>query len=321
MTNTVDYQYIDLCKKILDNGVWVENERTGKRCLTIINHDLEYNVAGGVCPLDTTRESNWEGAVAELLGYIRGYNHADDFKELGTGTWAKNANAEIWQNSPFCKGAGDMGRAYGVQGNNWKTYAEIPMHKLTPEAITKLHELGYEVLVDQPLLGVQVWKKTTNQLKKIFDNLKRGVDDRGEILMFHNPGEVDQACLRSCMYSHHFSLLDGTLYLNSTQRSVDVPLGLNYNMVQVYVFLLIMARATGHRPGVAYHKLINTHFYEDQLDTITEQMEREPFPCPTLELRDGVKLDSYEDLLKLEVNDFVLSDYQSHGKIRHKFTE
>ena len=34
-------QYEDLCQRIIDEGEWVANERTGKRCLTLINADLE----------------------------------------------------------------------------------------------------------------------------------------------------------------------------------------------------------------------------------------------------------------------------------------
>ena len=37
-------QYLDLCQRIVDDGTWIENERTGKRCLTVINADLEYDV-------------------------------------------------------------------------------------------------------------------------------------------------------------------------------------------------------------------------------------------------------------------------------------
>jgi thymidylate synthase len=36
-------QYIDLCNRIIEKGSWVDNERTGKRCLTVINADLEYD--------------------------------------------------------------------------------------------------------------------------------------------------------------------------------------------------------------------------------------------------------------------------------------
>ena len=34
-------QYLALCKRIVEQGKWVENERTGKRCLTVINADLK----------------------------------------------------------------------------------------------------------------------------------------------------------------------------------------------------------------------------------------------------------------------------------------
>ncbi len=36
--------YLDLCQRIVDQGGWVENSRTGKRCLTVINADLGYDL-------------------------------------------------------------------------------------------------------------------------------------------------------------------------------------------------------------------------------------------------------------------------------------
>ena len=52
-------QYLELCQRIVDEGVWVANERTGKRCLTVINADLAYDVANNQFPLITTRKSYW----------------------------------------------------------------------------------------------------------------------------------------------------------------------------------------------------------------------------------------------------------------------
>ena len=49
-------QYLDLCRRIVNEGEWVANERTGKRCLTVINADLEYDVANNQFPLITTRK-------------------------------------------------------------------------------------------------------------------------------------------------------------------------------------------------------------------------------------------------------------------------
>ena len=113
-------QYLDLCRRIVNEGEWVANERTGKRCLTVINADLEYDVANNQFPLITTRKSYWKAAIAEFLGYIRGYDNAADFRALGTKTWDANANENaVWLANPHRRGVDDMGRVYGVQGRAW----------------------------------------------------------------------------------------------------------------------------------------------------------------------------------------------------------
>lgn len=280
-------QYLDLSRRIVEEGIWVDNERTGKRCLTVINADLEYDVENNQFPLITTRKSFWKAAIAELLGYLRGYSSAAQFRAIGCNTWNANANDnDAWLNNPHRKGEDDMGRVYGVQGRSWAK----------PD-------------------GTHL-----DQLKKIVDDLSRGVDDRGEILTFYNPGEFELGCLRPCMYSHHFSLLGGKLYLNSTQRSCDVPLGLNFNQVQVFTLLALMAQITGHQPGKAYHKLVNAHIYEDQLPLMRDvQLKREPFPSPQLKINPEIKtLDDLETWVTLD--DFEVIGYQHHEPIQYPFS-
>lgn len=282
----MEQQYLDLCRRIVEQGEWVDNARTGKRCLTAINADLEYDVGNNVFPLVTTRKSFWKAAVAELLGYIRGYDNAADFRALGTKTWDANANQnEAWLASPHRKGDDDMGRVYGVQGRAWAK----------PDG------------------------STLDQLAKIVDDLKQGRDDRGEILTFYNPGEFELGCLRPCMYSHHFSLLGDTLYLNSTQRSCDVPLGLNFNQVQCFVLLALVAQITGHKPGKAYHKIVNAHIYEDQLPLMRDvQLKREPYAAPTFHI--NPKISSLDDLETwVTLDDFDVRDYQFHDPINYPF--
>jgi len=279
--------YLDLCQRIVDEGKWVENDRTGKRCLTIINADLEYNVAANEFPLVTTRKSFWKAAIAELLGYIRGINDAAEFKALGTPTWMANANEnEAWLNNPHRKGENDMGRVYGVQGRAWQ----------------------------KPDGGV------VDQLRKIVDDLSTGIDDRGEILSFYNPGEFHLGCLRPCMHTHTFSLLDGTLYLTSSQRSCDVPLGQNFNQIQVFTFLALMAQITGNKAGVAYHKIVNAHIYEDQLALMRDvQLKREPYASPKLHINPNIK--TLEDLETwVTLDDFEVSGYQFHEPIAYPFS-
>ncbi len=279
-------QYLDLCQRIVDEGEWVENKRTGIKCLTVINADLEYDVANNQFPLITTRKSFYKAAIAELLGYLRGYDNAAQFREIGCKTWDANANQnDAWLNNPARKGDDDMGRVYGVQGRSWQR----------PDG------------------------SVLDQLKKVVDNLSKGIDDRGEIVTFYNPGEFELGCLRPCMHSHQFSLLGGTLYLNSTQRSCDVPLGLNFNQIQCFVLLALMAQITGHKPGKAYHKIINAHIYENQLDLMRDvQLKREPFPAPQLKINPKIK--SLEDIESwVTTDDFEVVGYQWHDPIKYPF--
>lgn len=280
-------QYLQLCQRIIDEGTWIENERTGKRCLTVINADLEYDVGNNQFPMITTRKSFYKSAIAEFLGYIRGYDNAADFRALGTKTWDANANLnEVWLNSAHRKGEDDMGRVYGVQGRSW----------MKPDG------------------------STLDQLKKIVDNLKNGIDDRAEILTFYNPGEFELGCLRPCMHTHTFSLLGDTLHLTSYQRSCDVPLGLNFNQVQVFAFLALIAQITGKKAGKAYHKIVNAHIYEDQLELMKDvQLKREPFESPQLKI--NPKITSLEDLETwVTMDDFEVVGYQCHEPIKYPFS-
>ncbi|MDC3213313.1 thymidylate synthase [Pseudoalteromonas distincta] len=280
-------QYLELCQRIVDEGQWVENKRTGTRCLTVINADLEYDVANNQFPMITTRKSYYKAAIAELLGYLRGYDSAEQFREIGCKTWDANANDNnAWLNNPNRKGEDDMGRVYGVQGRGWQR----------PDG------------------------STLDQLSKVINNLKNGIDDRGEIITFYNPGEFELGCLRPCMHTHTFSLLGDTLYLTSYQRSCDVPLGLNFNQIQCFVLLALVAQITGHKAGKAYHKIANAHIYENQLELMRDvQLTREPFASPQLKINPKIK--SLEDIETwVTRDDFEVTGYQCHEAIQYPFS-
>lgn len=280
-------EYLELCRRVIHEGTWVENKRTGKRCLTVINADFTYDVRGGTLPVLTTKKVAWRPAIAEMLGYLRGYRSAAEFRALGTKTWDANANGNAaWLANPYRQGPDDMGRCYGVQGRSWRN----------PEG------------------------KPIDQLAKIVANLSAGVDDRREILSFWNPGEIDRACLAACMHTHTFSVLNGELYLTSYQRSDDLPLGHGFNQIQVAWLLMVMAQITGLRPVKAFHKVVNAHVYEDQLELLTQvQLTREPKPLPTLKINPDIKtLHDLETWVTLK--DFELVGYESHPAIAYPFS-
>ena len=177
--------YIDLGKRIVKEGVFINNKRTNTRCLTVINHEFIYNVGNGEFPILTTKQVFWKSAIAELLGYIRGYTSAKDFRELGTKSWDANANLNpSWLANPNRKGVDDMGYVYGSVGRECRTSNG----------------------------------NTYDQLQKIVNNLTLGIDDRGEILTYLDPGEEEHGCLRPCLFMYIFSIIEGTLHMQAVQR-------------------------------------------------------------------------------------------------------
>ncbi len=277
-------QYIELCKRVLTTGEWVQNTRTNKRCLTVINADFEYTPEE--FPVLTTKKLHWKPAIAEMLGYLRGYTSAAQFRAIGCNTWNANANEnEEWLRNPFRRGTDDMGRCYGAQGRDWKN----------PEG------------------------RTVDQLRNVYEDLRNHIDNRSEIITFMNPGERDRACLNSCMHTHTFSLINHELYLTSYQRSDDLALGHGFNQVQVAWLLMIMAQITGLKAKKAFHKIVNVHLYADQIDLMRAQILRMPYRLPKLLINPEIK--TLEDLETwVTTDDFKLIGYEHHSAINYPFS-
>ena len=300
-------QYLELVKRIVDEGEWVYNERTQTNCLTLINADMVFDVGNGEFPILTTRKTNFRGAIGEMLAYLRGYTNVADFHKLGVKTWDANANNPVWLDSIYRQGEGDLGKIYGAAGN-------------------VLPHIEYSRTEGAPKLWIN-FAHQINWLEQLIEKIKQGKDDRGLIWNFWNPSYFHLGCLRPCMYSHQFSLVNGTLYLNSTARSQDVLLGTVFNMIQVYFLLWVMAKLTNKKPGKAFFKLVNCHIYDNQYEVLLaeKQLEREPYPAPTLHCSKPITLDSVlgrceneED--NLHPNDFTLVNYQYHPSIKYPFT-
>ena len=282
----MSYQYLDLGQHIIDDGEWIKNARTGKSCKMVLNVDLEYDMSEDLLPILTTKEVNWKAAIAEFLGYLKGYDRASQFRELGCKTWDANANEnKSWLANRRRKGEDDMGRVYGVQMRRWRNFD------------------GQEF----------------DQLKRVYDKLSVGDDDRALIITMFNPGELGMGCLTACVHTHHFSLADGKLHLTSYQRSDDIPLGHAFNQVQLGMFLMLMARITGWPAGTVYHKIVNAHIYEDQYDTFCNvQMIREPRSLPKLYLNPAITC--LADIDTITVDDFELSGYSHEDAIKYPFS-
>ena len=284
-------QYLDAFRHIYENGTDVTNARTGKFCRTIINIDMVYDGSTNKAPITTTRKPRPKLAIAELLAYIRGVTSAAQMRALGAKSWDMNANENAaWLANTNRKGEDDLGLIYGAVGKNWPVTNPAPG-------------------------GAQ----SIDLFRKVYNNLKNGVDDRGEIITFWNPGMFHLGCLRPCMYEHQFSLLGDDLYLNSTQRSSDWALGTDANKLQVWLLLRLMAQITGKNPKVAYHRNVNCHIYDNQMPLVPMQLAREMLDEPTLDINPDIK--TLEDLETwVTLDDFKITIPRTHEPIAYPFS-
>lgn len=282
-----EYQYLSALAEIHNHGTDLFNERTGVTCRTVISIDLTYDARSNKAPILTTRKAPPKLAIAELLGYIRGVTSAADMRALGAKSWDANANQnKAWLANPERKGEDDLGLVYGAVARNW------------------------------PVMGYS--SSRLDLFRKVYDNLRAGKDDRGEIITFWNPGMFHLGCLRPCMYEHQFSLLGDDLYLNSTQRSSDWPLGTVANMLQCWLLLRLMAQITGKNPVYAFHRNINSHIYGDQLPLVPEQLARTVLAEPTVDINPDIK--TLEDLEKATLDDFKITYEHFHPAINYPFS-
>jgi thymidylate synthase len=105
------------------------------------------------------------------------------------------------------------------------------------------------------------------------------------------------------------------------QRSVDVPLGLPFNIASYALLLEIFGKMVNMVSEELIGNLGDCHIYKNQIDDIKEQLNREPYPLPMLkhmksdEFYKALGEDFYliNDLNKI---DFIIENYQSHPTIK-----
>ncbi len=67
-------------------------------------------------------------------------------------------------------------------------------------------------------------------------------------------------------------------------RSCDVPLGLPFNIASYGLLLTLLGKLTNMIPDELIGNLGDTHIYKNQIDGVKEQLTREPFKLPKLNI-------------------------------------
>jgi thymidylate synthase len=92
------------------------------------------------------------------------------------------------------------------------------------------------------------------------------------------------------------------------QRSVDTFLGLPFNIASYGLLLTMIADEVNMVPDELIGNLGDVHLYSNHIEQAKEQIEREPYPLPTVSVNDGIYCSS--------IYDVILENYQSHPTIK-----
>lgn len=246
----IDETYKELVETVLTEGEERE-DRTGVGTLSIFDYHFTYDMEYGY-PLLSTKKITFNNVMYELNAFLRGEVYIEGFSKCKQ-LW------EAWA-SPT---TGYLGPSYGQMFTNYGDH-------------------DYE-------------SKGVNQLKWLISGLKSNPYSRRHVVSLWDArivqeqesgiefSWVDYKYLPPC----HFAFVcyvsgKDTLNLKFYMRSVDVAVGLPYNIASYALLLKMLASECGYKVGTLAGDLTNVHIYKNHLSQIKEQINRSYNNSPAL---------------------------------------
>lgn len=280
--------YLDIVRRILETGE-IKHNRTGVDAATVPGAMFEHDMSEGF-PLLTTKKVLLRLVASELEFFIRGIT---DKK------WMQERNNHIWDD--WCS---PDKVAYGHDDETLKAMAAE--RELGPIYGWQWRNFGANYTAhDQAPAGNGI-----DQLQNVINKLKTDPNDRRMIVSAWNPVDFHRMALPPCHYSFQVTVIGGKLNLLWNQRSVDVALGLPFNIASYALLLHLIAKETGLEEGRLVGFLADTHIYVNHFDGMKKQLARSPRPLPSLQT------DSFSSLFNWHYEDSRVENYDPHPGIK-----
>ena len=289
--NRVDSQYITLIENILDFGS-DKTDRTGTGTKSVFGYQFRHCMCNGF-PLLTTKKMAVKTMMTELKWFLKGDSSIQ---------YLLDNNCHIWDGDAY-KAYFDKQKAKGI---------DVPLSK--EEFIDKVQNdpMWYHHGHLGPIYGKQwrSWgdKGYIDQIEDLIIGLKTNPDSRRHLVSAWNVEDLPRMTLPPCHYSFQCYVDGDELSLMWNQRSVDVFLGLPFNIASYGTLLLLLCEETGYKPGQLIGNLGDCHIYNNHIEVAKEQIDRVGYELPELKL-------SNVDVLSGEF-DYELIDYNHHPTLK-----
>ena len=310
-------QYLDLLRDILENGTWKEPARPGMpRTKEVFGRMMKFDLQEGF-PLLTTKKMFFKGIVGELLWFLKGDVNIKYLIDNGINIWTPDAYKYYLR---LCKKYGFVEITKDkfidiIKSAEKDVYIPHPLNIHGNPTWYKYGDCGN--IYGRQWCG---WEGHVNQIKTVIENIKTNPDSRYHVITAWNPTDFlpnatdiskDSAALPACHMLVQLSVRDGYLDLNMIQRSCDTFLGVPFNIASYALLTHLIALECNLLPGVFTWFGNSVHIYENHIDTINEQLKREPYKLPNL-----VMFTDKKDIDKYEINDIGVDMYISHPAIK-----
>lgn len=285
-------QYTQLIADLIDDNNLYEG-RNGTTLCTI-GASMRFSLENNKIPILTTKRVAVKTCLKELLWFIKGDTSNVRLNEQNVHIWDLNGTPEFLESRGITgRKEGDLGPIYGYQ---WRHFNH-----------------PYEDC-DQDYEGMGI-----DQLQKVIDDLKNPETrySRRHIISAWNPCQLDEMALPPCHVLFQFHVTqDNKLSCSLYQRSGDVGLGVPFNIFSYSAMTHLIAKHCGLEPYEFVYYLGNAHIYQDHVEPLKEQIQREPYEFPTMEISEV--RDNINDYV---LEDFVISNYNCHPTIKMKMTQ
>jgi thymidylate synthase len=275
--------YLELLEDIYKNGIRKEN-RNGFT-YSSFGSLLKFKVKNGeTFPLLTTKKVFFRGIVEELLWFLRGSTNSKELEDKGINIWKGNSTREYLNSVGLINNEeGELGKVYGYE---WRSFN------------------GY-----------------FDQIRYIIEELTLN-NSRRAILSAWNPCDLKEQALPPCHLLYNFYKIDNdNLNCMMYMRSADLFLGVPFNIASTTLLAMIIGKTMGMKVNEICISICDTHIYYEHFEGVKEQLLREVYESPVVEIKKNIdKNSSIDEKIKwieeLTYEDFELKDYNCHPTIK-----